>query len=133
MANYSSDSDLALYERDITRFGTLTSFHTAAKTEIDRRLKKDPRVVAYMDGESKTDPADVLSTDTKADLKVVSCYYVLYLAYNSVSISAMDDYADKAKHYYAMFERQMGDTKMEIETDGDTDEEATLRTGEVTL
>lgn len=68
MANYSADTDLALYLRESANLPPLYDTHTEAKRVID----------AYLRSKGVTD-ADILllGTTTLAQLKVASCYWVL--------------------------------------------------------
>ena len=68
MANYSADTDLGLYLREVDNLPPLYDTHTEAKRVID----------AYLRSKGVSD-ADILllGTTTLAQLKVASCYWTL--------------------------------------------------------
>jgi hypothetical protein len=109
MANYSTDTDLSIYDADYATLGTLTAFHVAAAKEINRRL--------YSKGLDDTDLSK-LTTQTLSFLKDVAAFYVLYLAYTSKSY-AFPVMADRAAHFLKRFEDTIATTKIEVDIDND--------------
>ena len=76
MPNYSKDSDLVIYERDIGSITfDLSTYHAEAKREIDRRLRTRGMTDAQL---------GQMTAQTIADLVPVSSTYVLALVYSAL-------------------------------------------------
>lgn len=118
MPNYSKDSDMAIFEQDVTSLGDLAKYHTEATAEINRRLRA-----------RNLDNADIaaLSAQTIADLIPASCEYVLYLAYGSQGAH------EAAERHYIKFKDRMANVSVEIDTNADGTAEETIRGGYVEL
>lgn len=125
MANYSTDTDLALLEADLSQFDNLEAMHTQAKAEIDRRLRNL--------GFDTEDDIAYLSAETLEDLKIPSSYFVLYLAFNSISVRSGDAYQIKADSYFDRFIEAFRTTKIKRDSSGSGEPDKELYSGEVVL
>jgi len=118
MANYSKDSNMAVFEQDVTSLGDLSTYHIEAKAEIDRRLRAR--------GLSNEEIA-ALTAQTLADLVPAACEYVLYLAYGSRGAH------EAADRHYTKFKDRLANVSIEVDSNADDTVDKTLTGGYVTL
>lgn len=114
MANYSADTDLALYLRESDKLPPLYELHAEAKRVIDSYLRNAK-------GLSATNISE-LGTTTLADLKRAACYWVLGMHFNSFVGSP--EASDAALRFLQQYTAAMSALYIEYtggEEDGATD------------
>lgn len=122
MANYSSDTDLALYLRESSSLPTLTDTHTEAKRRIDAYLRAKGL---------SADQIDDLGTTTLAQLKVASCYLVLSVFFDG--FVGDEGAASAARRYEQLYAAQMSALYIEYSGGEEDGAEDTLTSGDCIL
>lgn len=121
MANYSTDSDLALYVRESGSLPTLTNWHTEAKLVIDRYL--------HTKGYTDDNIAD-FGTSTLAQLRVLSSYWVLMTFF--AGFVGDPGAEEKARWFEAKYNAEMSALYIDYDDDGESVEDV-LSSGDCVL
>lgn len=119
MADYSKDSDLALYEKDYQAANIeYAPYHADATNEINRRLRAQGLT---------TDQIAALTSQTLADLVGPACEWVMYRVYSSIGAH------EAAKRHYDAFVERFSQTAIDVDENGDGNTDVHIGGGEILL